>query len=139
MKKTILVLLACALLLLSACAQAEEMQTAIGNYKMTREFETSITTESGETVEAAAGNILLVVTLTPGEGVVLNLDQADEYFMNGTKATLNNETYDIKCVVYERASAGDPVIKCRLVFEVKDNGYAESAEKPKVVITLPSA
>ena len=138
MKKFILPLLICALLLLSACAKAEELQTAIGNYTISQDFVSSIEADSGEVVTPAPGNILLAITLTPEEGVAIDLDQADEYFMNGTKATLDNQEYDIKCVVYERNSAGDPVIKCRLVFEVKDNGYADSAEQPKVGLTLPS-
>jgi hypothetical protein len=138
MKKILLPLLICAILALSACAQAKEIQTQIGNYTVNQDFETKITASSGE-VTASEGNILLVVTLTPEEGVTLNLDQADEYFMNGTKVTLDSQTYDIKCVVYEREDAGDPVVKCRLVFEVKDNDYAEANEQPKIEITLPSA
>jgi|AGTN01.1.fsa_nt_gi hypothetical protein len=138
MKKILLPLLICAILALGACAQAEEIQTQVGNYTVSHGFETEITTNSGETVTAGEGNILLVVTLTPEEGVTPNLDQADDYFMNGTKATLDGQAYDITCVVYERKNAGDTVIKCRLVFEVTDNGYADAAEKPKVEITLPS-
>lgn len=138
MKKTILALLLCAVMLLAACAQAEEIKTGIGSYTKTEEFMSEITANSGETVKAAAGNILLVVTLKPAEGVTVDLDQADAYFMNGTKATLDNQSYDLIGVVYERANAGDKVIKCRLVFEVKDNGYADSNQKPDVVLTLPS-
>jgi ABC-type enterochelin transport system substrate-binding protein len=138
MKKTILALLLCAVMLLAACAQAEEIKTGIGNYTKTEEFMSEITANSGETVKAAAGNILLVVTLKPAEGVTVDLDQADTYFMSGTKATLDNQSYDLIGVVYERANAGDKVIKCRLVFEVKDNGYADSNQKPDVVLTLPS-
>jgi len=138
MKKTILLLLLCAVLMLSACAQAEEITTGIGNYTKTEEFMSEITSNSGETVTATEGNILLVITLTPAEGVSVDLDQADEYFMNGTQVTVDSQTYDIVGVAYERESAGDTVIKCRLVFEVKDNGYADSAEKPDVVLTLPS-
>jgi len=138
MKKTILLLLLCAVMLLAACARAEEIKTGIGNYTKTETFMTEITSNSGETVKAQPGNILLVVTLTPAEGVAVDLDQADEYFMNGTQATLDNATYDIVGVAYERAGAGDPIIKCRLVFEVKDNGYADSNEKPDVGLKLPS-
>ena len=138
MKKTILLLLLCAVLLLAACAKAEEVKTGIGDYTKTEEFMSEITANSGETVAAGEGNILLVVTLTPAEGVVVDLDQADEYFMNGTKATLDSQTYGIIGVAYERENAGDPIIKCQLVFEVKDNGYADSAEKPDVQLTLPS-
>jgi hypothetical protein len=137
MKKFVLPLLIC-VLLLCACAKAEELQTAIGNYTISQDFVTDIQTNTGQDVTAAPGNILLVITLTPEEGVTIDLDRADEYFMNGTKATLDDQEYDIKCVVYERNSAGDPVIKCRLVFEVMDNGYAEAAEQPKVGLTLPS-
>lgn len=138
MKRLILPLLLCAVLL-AACAQAEEIQTGIGNYTVSQDFETSITANSGEQVNAAGGNILLVLTLTPGEGVALDLDQADDYFLSGTQATLDGQTYDLKCIVYERANAGATVVKCRLVFEVKDNGYADAAEQPDVELILPSS
>ena len=138
MKKTILLLLLCVVMLLAACAQAEEIKTGIGNYTKTETFMSEITSNSGETVKADAGNTLLVVTLTPAEGVVVDLDKADEYFMNGTQAPLDGPTYDIVGVAYERENAGDPIIKCRLVFEVKDNGYSDSNEKPEVQILLPS-
>ncbi len=137
MKKILLPLLLCTILVLNACAGAEQIQTQIGNYTVTRDFKEKITASSGE-VTPAEGNILLVVTLTPEEGAVLDLDQADEYFMNGTKVTLDSQTYDIKCVVYERENAGDKVIKCCLVFEVTDNEYADAAEMPEIQITLPS-
>ena len=139
MKKFILPLLLCAALLLSACAQAEQIQTGIGNYTVSQDFETSIAANSGETVAAAEGNILLVLTLTPEEEVAIDLDQADEYFLGGTQVKLDEQVYDLKCVVYERKSAGDPIIKCRLVFEVKDNGYADAAEQPSVELILPSS
>jgi len=137
MKKTILLLLLCAVMVLSACAQAEEIKTGIGNYTQTASFMSEITANSGETVTAAPGDILLVVTLTPAEGAVVDLDQADEYFMNGTQATLDGATYKIVGVAYERENAGDPIIKCRLVFEVPDNGYSDSKEKPEVQLVLP--
>ena len=139
MKKFILPLLLCAALLLSACAQAEQIQTGIGNYTVSQDFETSIAANSGETVAAAEGSILLVLTLTPEEEVAIDLDQADEYFLGGTQVKLDGQVYDLKCVVYERKSAGDPIIKCRLVFEVKDNGYADAAEQPSVELILPSS
>ncbi len=139
MKKYILPLLLCAALLLSACAQAEQIQTGIGKCAVSQEFETSIMANSGEEVKSGPGNILLVITLTPEQEVAVNLDQADEYFLGGTKAKLDSQVYDLKCVVYERKNAGDPVIKCRLVFEVKDNGYADAAEAPSVELILPSS
>lgn len=137
MKKIFLPLILCAALLLCACARAEELETAIGKYTVSQDFVTSITADSGEDVTPAEGNILLVLTLTPEEDVTLDLDQADEYFMNGTKVTLSGVEYGIRCVVYERKSADDPVIKCRLVFEVKDEGYADAAEQPEIHLTLP--
>lgn len=139
MKKYILPLLLCAVVLLSACTQAAPIKTGIGNYTVSQDFETSITANSGEVVTAAAGNILLVLTLTPEEEVAVDLDKADDYFLSGTQVKLDNQTYALTCVVYERKSAGDPVIKCRLVFEVTDNGYADAAESPKVELILPSS
>ena len=139
MKKYILPLLLCATLLLSACAQAEQIKTGIGNYTVSQGFETGIMANSGEEVKAAEGNILLVLTLSPEEEVAVDLDQADEYFLGGTQVKLDGQIYDLTCVLYERKSAGDPVVKCRLVFEVKDNGYADAAEQPGVELILPSS
>ena len=139
MKKYIQPLLLCAAMLLSACTQAAPIKTGIGNYTVSQDFETSIMANSGEEVKAEAGNILLVLTLTPEEEIAVDLDQADDYFLSGTQAKLDNQVYDLKCVVYERKSAGDPIIKCRLVFEVADNGYADAAEKPSVELILPSS
>ena len=139
MKRILLPLLLCAAMLLSACAKAQEVETAIGNCTVSQEFVSGIEANSGEKVTAGAGNILLVITLTPVEGVVIDLDKADDYFLGGTRVKLEGTSYDLTCVAYERNHAGDAVIKCRLVFEVADNDYTESNKNIQPELVLPSA
>ncbi len=139
MKRFLLLLPLCLALLLSACAEAQEVETAIGKCTVSQDFVASIEANSGETITADAGNILLVITLKPAEGVVMDLDKADDYFLSGTKVNLAGQSYDLTGIAYERNNAGDTVIKCRLIFEVKDNNYADAAEKPQPELVLPSA
>ena len=127
----ILVLALCAALLLSACSAPEPIQTGIGNFEYKQTFMAQI-----EDTVPAAGNTLLVIYLTPVEGTPVDLDLAREYFYNGTKVKLAGETYDFKALAYEQVDKS--YIRYGLVFEVKDNDYADSTEQPVVELMLPS-
>jgi len=116
---------------LSACSSPEPIETAIGNF----EYQQTFMSQIGDTV-AAQGNTLLVIYLTPVDGTEVDLDTAKSYFYNGTKAELAGETYDFKCLAYEKVDGS--YIRFGLVFEVKDNGYAEATEQPVVKLMLPS-
>ncbi len=135
MKKTkkfdLLILVVCLLLLVSACSKADPIVTDVGSFEYSQEFMPSI-----DDAVAAEGNTLLVVYLTPASGTDLDLDAAQDYFFSGTKAILANETYDLKCIAYEQVN--NAYVRLGLVFEVKDNGYTDSAEQPVVQLVLPS-
>ena len=115
---------------LGACSAPEPIKTDIGEF----EYEQTFMPQIGETV-AAAGNTLLVIYLTPGEDTTVDLDLARDYFYNGVKAKLAGETYDFTCLAYEKVDGS--YIRYGLVFEVKDNGYAEATEQPVVELLLP--
>ena len=125
-----LCLAVCAALLLSACSAPEPLKTDIGSFEYKQTFMTQI----GDTVPSE-GNTLLVIYLTPVEGSDVDLDVAKDYFYNGTKVKLAGETYDFKCLAYEKVD--ESYIRFGLVFEVKDNGYADATEQPVVELMLP--
>ncbi len=128
---TILVLVIGMVMLISACSAPEPIQTGIGKFEYSHEFMAQI----DDTVPAA-GNTLLVIYLKPAEGTSADLDQAREYFYNGTKVKLAGETYDMTALAFEKVD--NSYIRYGLVFEVKDNGYAEAKEQPVVELILPS-
>jgi hypothetical protein len=115
---------------LSACNAPEPIKTDLGEF----EYEQTFMTQIGDTVPAA-GNTLLVIYLTPTEGTTVDLDLAKDYFYNGTKVKLAGETYDFTCLAYEQVDGS--YIRYGLVFEVKDNGYADATEQPVVELLLP--
>ncbi len=115
---------------LSACSAPEPIKTDIGEFQ----YEQTFMAQIGDTVPAA-GNTLLVLYLTPAEGTSVDLDLAKNYFYNGTKAKLAGETYDFTCLAYEQVDGS--YIRYGLVFEVKDNGYADATEQPVVELLLP--
>lgn len=115
---------------LSACSAPEPIKTDIGEF----EYEQTFMTQIGDTVPAA-GNTLLVIYLTPSEGTAVDLDLAKDYFYNGVKVKLAGETYDFTCLAYEQVDGS--YIRYGLVFEVKDNGYADETEQPVVELLLP--
>ena len=115
---------------LSACSAPEPIKTDIGEF----EYEQTFMAQIGDTVPAA-GNTLLVIYLTPGEGTTVDLDLAKDYFYNGTKVKLAGEAYDFTCLAYEQVDGS--YIRYGLVFEVKDNGYADATEQPVVELMLP--
>lgn len=129
-RKILLVLIICVALLLCACSKAEPISTGLGDFDYDQEFTSQIDTET-----AAEGNTYLVVYLTPADGTEVTLDEARKYFLNGTKATVSEQTYDISFLVFERVDK--QYIRFGLVFEVKDNGYEEAKEQPVVSLTLP--
>jgi hypothetical protein len=115
---------------LSACSAPAPVETAIGNF----EYEQTFMPQIDDTV-AAQGNTLLVIYLTPVDGTKVDLDLAKNYFYNGTKVELAGETYGFKCLAYEKVDGS--YIRFGLVFEVKDNGYADATEQPQVKLMLP--
>ena len=130
-KYNLLILMVCLILLVTACAKADPIVTDIGSFEYKQEFMKSI----DDTV-AADGNTLLVIYLKPAEGTNLDLDAAEDYFFGGTQAILADNTYDLKCLSFERVD--NAYIRVGLVFEVVDNGYEEAAEQPTVQLVLPS-
>lgn len=138
-KKALLIWALSLLILLAACGEVKTIDTGIGSFEYGQSFMQSIdneTTPSG-TIVPASGNIFLIITLTPAEGTQVSLDQAEDYFLGGTKAVLAGETYALFCVAHERIDGAH--IRFGLVFEVADNGYADAAELPAVQLMLPSA
>lgn len=130
-KYELIMLIVCLILLVTACSEAEPIVTEIGSFEYSQEFMPSI-----EDTAAAEGNTLLVIYLKPAGGTQLDLDKAQEYFFNGTKAKLADETYDLKCIAIEEVN--NAYVRLGLVFEVKDNGYEDAAEQPVVNLVLPS-
>lgn len=126
----LLVLAICTVLLLGACSAQEPIVTDIGSF----EYEQTFMSQIGDTVPAE-GDTLLVIYLTPVDGTKVDLDAAKDYFYNGTKVKLAGETYDFKCLAYEQVDSS--YIRFGLVFEVKDNDYAEATEQPVVELILP--
>lgn len=134
----LLILAVCFFLILAACGEAEIIETGIGNFECSQKFMESIESLSfKDNVMPAEGNIFLVISLTPAEGTELSLDSAQQYFLNGTKAVLSGETYNIYCVAFERINSLRE--RLALVFEVKDKGYSDKGEQPTIQLKLPSA
>ena len=130
-RNILLVVAASVVMLLCACSEAEPVVTDIGSFQYEQKFMTQI----GDTT-AAEGNTLLVIYLTPVDEVSVDLTAAKDYFYNGTQVVLADETYDFKCLAYEKID--NSYIRYGLVFEVKDNGYSEETEQPVVELRLPA-
>lgn len=130
-KYNLLILVACLILLVSACSKADPIVTDIGSFEYSQEFMHSI-----DDTTAADGNTLLVVYLKPTDGTNLDLDAAEDYFFSGTQAILADNTYDLKCIAFEQVD--NAYVRVGLVFEVADNGYEDAAEQPTVQLVLPS-
>ena len=119
-------------LVLSACSAPQLVETDLGSFEYEQKFMSQI-----EDTVADQGNTLLVIYLTPVDGNAADLDTVKDYFYNGTKVELAGETYDFKCLAYEKVDGS--YIRFGLVFEVKDNGYNEKTEQPQVKLLLPAA
>jgi hypothetical protein len=94
----------------------------------------SIKDDQGNSLAAAAGNTLIVVYMTPDKDSKVTEDQAYSYFYNGTKATVEGQSYDLTCIALEKAGGK---LRYGLVFEVKDNGYDK--KQPDVSLSLPQS
>ena len=136
MKKFLLILLALVTAAaFAACSKPVIVSTALGDFECDEKVMDSIEGIGGNSLTAAQGNVLLVLYLTPAKGNDVTMDQAGAFFFNGSKVTVNGETYDLSCIAYEQ-SAG--TIKYGLVFEIRDDGYSDS-KLPIVSFTPPSA
>ena len=136
-KKTVLLLALCLCLLLAACSETKPIETGIGEFEYGQVFMDKLEDQAkGIELVPEQGNIYLVVYLTPAAGNEVTLDDADSYFLNGTKAVLAGETYDLYCLAHEQVDKS--YIRFGLVFEVADNGYMDAAEQPVIQLLLPS-
>lgn len=132
----ILILSICFFLVLAACGEANTIETGIGSFECSQQFLESLKNLSEENTMPSEGNIFLLLYLKPAEGTELSLDSAQQYFLNGTKAVVAEETYDIYCVAFERISKSSE--RLALVFEVADKDYIKTGEQPTVQLILPS-
>lgn len=133
MKKfALLIALLC--LALTACAAPPTVDTPIGKFEYSQEVMASIEDDQGNGLTAATGNTLLVVYMTPDKDANVTEDQAYSFFYNGTKATVEGQSYDLKCMSLEKAGGK---VRYGLVFEVKDNGYDK--KQPDVTLSVPQS
>lgn len=136
MKKNILlVLILCVILAFGACAAPRTTPTAIGEFELSQDTKATIDDPQGNVVEAAAGNILLVVYFTPAKDNNVTEDQAYAFFYSGTKAIVDGQAYDMKCLVFEKTGGK---LRYGTVFEIPDNGYSDQ-KKPAFDLQIPQA
>ncbi|MFA5674931.1 MAG: hypothetical protein WDA65_00225 [Christensenellales bacterium] len=124
-------------LILAACGEAIILETGIGSFEYSQKFMEDIDSLSDETLTPAEGKIFLLIYLKPAEGTELSLDLAQEYFLSGTRAILDGNTYDIYCVAFERVNGASE--RLALVYEVEDKGYNGKSDQPTIQLKLPSA
>lgn len=131
-KLALLMVLVC--LALAACAPPMTVDTPLGKFEYSQETMAAIEDDQGNSLTAAAGNTLLVVYMTPDKDSSITEDQAYSYFYNGTKASVEGQTYDLACMSLEKAGGK---VRYGLVFEVKDNGYDK--KQPNVTLMVPQS
>ena len=132
MKRFVIMGLAiCIAVMFCACGEPVTVQTGIGEF----EYEQVITSELDDDISAEDGNTLLVIYLTPVDGGEMDLDEVREYFYSGTQASVDDTTYDLKCLAYEEVAGR--YVRCALIFEVPDNGYSDGDNDPEVSLILP--
>lgn len=129
-KYGVLVCVVCIILLFCACQQSDPISTKLGEFEYEQEFLPSI-----EDLVPAEGNTLLVIYLTPADGTDLDLDEAGEYFKSGTKVVVEEQTYDMCCLAYEKVNNKE--VRCALIFEIADNGYSDTTAQPTISLILP--
>jgi len=132
MKKFILVVLSLCMItaVFTGCGKSEPIATKLGEFEYEQVFTKTLGDEaSGE------GNVFLVVYLTPAEGNEVTLDQAQEYFYDGTKARVAELEYDMSFLVYEKVDG--EFLRYGLVFEIMDNDYENAKSHPDVTLILP--
>ena len=135
MKKIVLpLLLLCALISLCACSKPPVVQTAIGDFEFDQDINPSMEDDFDNELTAADGNTLLEVSLTPAEGNEATEDQAYAYFWSGTQAVVDENTYDMKVLIFEPVGAK---ICYKLIFEIAENGY-DTKNQPTVRLNLPA-
>lgn len=135
-KRITLLLAICLCLLLAACSEAKPIETGIGEFEYGQVFMDKLEDQAkGIELVPAQGNIYMVVYLTPAADNEVSLDDAESYFLNGTKAILAEQTYDLYCLAHEQVDKS--YIRFGLVFEVTDNGYLDAAEQPVIQLLLP--
>ncbi len=135
MKRNILIILIfCAMLALGACGAAQAYPTAIGDFESDQDTMAAIEDDHGNAFAASPGNILLVIYLTPAEKNDVTEDQACAFFYSGSKAKVDEQVYDMKCLSLEKV--GNKV-RYGLVFEIANNGYTNK-NKPVPVLQLPN-
>lgn len=119
---------------LAACSAPPTVTTPLGKFEYSQEIMSSIKDDQGNSLTAAQGNTLLVVYMTPDGKSNITEDQAYSYFYNGTKATVEGQSYDLKCIALEMAGGK---VRYGLVFEVADNGYDK--KQPDVALFVPQS
>ena len=132
--KKLALLIALVCLALAACAPPMTVDTPLGKFEYSQETMAAIEDDQGNSLTAAEGNTLLVVYMTPDKDSSITEDQAYSYFYNGTKASVEGQTYDLSCMSLEKAGGK---VRYGLVFEVNDNGYDK--KQPDVTLMVPQS
>jgi hypothetical protein len=134
-RNLLLVLIICVILALGACGARPVVETAAGKFETSQATMDKITDGYGNELNASEGNKLLVIYLTPADDNIVTEDDAYNYFYSGTKAQVDGQVYDMKCISLEKV--GEKV-RYGLVFEIVNNGYNDQ-NKPVVQLSPPQS
>lgn len=132
----LLALILCVMLLLAACAAPDTVSTAAGEFETNQDVMATIEDGRGNALAASRGNILLVVYLTPAKGNMITEDEACAYFYSGTKALVDGQIYDMKCISLEKVGGR---VRYGLVFDIANNGYSEQNQPKDVSLSPPQS
>lgn len=130
---TLFVLMVC-LTLLAACAAPPTVKTSVGEFEMSQEVMDGIEDEHGNSLKPAEGNALLVVYVTPAKGNNATEDEVQAFFNSGTQVIIENESYDLNCMAFEKTGGR---LRYGLVFEVPDKGY--ETKQPDFQLSIPQS
>jgi hypothetical protein len=135
-KYFVFTILIIAILSFCACSKAEIVSTVLGDFEYSQTVQDNISdSQEVNTYTASAGNILLIVYLTPAKDNGVTMDQASEFFSSGSQAVVDSQTYDKVCLVYEKSGA---TLRYGLVFEITDNKYDNNHQPVVSNLILPT-
>jgi hypothetical protein len=136
MKRNILlVLILCVIFALGACGAPPVVNTAAGEFETSQDTMATLQDDHGNAIAASPGNTLLVVYLTPADSNKITEDEAYNYFYSGTKAQVDGQIYDMKCMSLEKIGGQ---VRYGLVFDIANSGYNDQ-NKPEVQLSMPQS